>query len=100
MKGRSLTKSDKDRFERLRELGCIVCILDLEVFTPPAIHHIDGKTKEGAHDLTIPLCAKHHQEKDNHKPKRWISRHGDGRYEFEDRYGSEQYLLEETNGRI
>lgn len=96
---RSYTKVDKIRAEKLRELGCIVC-WSHDRFTPPAIHHIDGQTKEGCHALTIPLCPKHHQEKDNHKPPRWISRHGDGRALFEATYGDELRLLERTNEMI
>lgn len=94
---RALTKADKARATKLRDLGCIVCLLGGEGPTPPAIHHIDGQTKPGCHKLTIPLCPNHHQIKDNFYPPRWASRHGDGRAEFERWYGSEQHLLKETN---
>ena len=97
---RSLNKADKDRGAKLREMGCIVCINEHGVFTPPAIHHIDGQTKEGCHQLTIPLCMKHHQIKDNGKRFYWVSRHGDGRAQFEAAYGTEQELLEQVNGLI
>lgn len=96
---RALTKADRERGDKLRELGCIVC-LDDETYTPPAIHHIKGQAKPGCHDWTIPLCAKHHQHKDNQKPQRWISRHGDGRAAFEDAYGAESALLLEVNRLI
>lgn len=95
---RSLTKADKERGEKLRELGCIVCLNQLGVFTPPAIHHIDGKTKEGCHQLTLPLCPNHHQIKSN--SREWVSRHGDGLRAFEDIYGSEWYMLEDVNRLI
>ena len=97
---RALTKADKERGKKLRDLGCIVCLKYLEVFTPPAIHHLDGQTKPGCHKLTIPLCEKHHQKKDNRKPPRWTSRHGDGKAEFEGYYGAESLLLIEVNGLI
>ena len=97
---RALTKADRERGDKMRELGCIVCLVYLDTYTPPAIHHIDGKTKPGCHDLTIPLCGNHHQYKDNSKIPRWISRHGDGRAAFEERYDAEEQLLIETNGRI
>lgn len=84
----------------LRDMGCIICNNVHGVYTEPAIHHIDGKTKAGCHDLTIPLCPKHHQYKDNEKPPRWISRHGDGRGAFEKEYGTEQELLEQVNRMI
>lgn len=98
MKGRALTRADKKRFDKLRELGCCVCLNTMNVYTPPAIHHIDGRTKEGCHDLTIPLCQSHHQYKSNYSI--WISRHGDGRAAFEHAYGTERELLEQVNGMI
>jgi hypothetical protein len=100
MSKRSITKKDKERADKLRELGCIVCLLENGLFTPPAIHHIDGQTKKNCHKLTIPLCPNHHQIKDNFSQKRWISRHADGRAAFEEKYGTEQELLEETNRLI
>lgn len=98
MKGRALTRADKKRFDKLSDLGCIVCLNTMNIYTPPAIHHIAGKTKEGCHDLTIPLCQSHHQYKSNMSI--WISRHGDGRAAFEKAYGKERKLLEQVNGMI
>ncbi len=95
---RTPTKSDRDRFDKLYELGCIVCLRDLELFTPTAVHHLQGQSKKGCHQLTIPLCGKHHQEPSNFGY--WVSRHGDGRKAFEDAYGSEQELLRLTNEMI
>lgn len=43
--------------------------------------------------FVLPLCHKHHQEKDNQVPQRWVSRHGDGRAAFEAEYGDEADLL-------
>lgn len=100
MSKRSISKADKARADKLRELGCIVCLLEFGEVTPSAIHHIDGQTKKNCHKLTIPLCPNHHQIKDNFSEPRWISRHGDGRAAFEGRYGTEQYLLDETNRLI
>lgn len=97
MSKRSYTKADTDRADKLRELGCIVC-LDNEIFTPPAIHHIDGQTKKGCHQLTIPLCPPHHQIKSHNGL--WVSRHGDGRRAFEEAYGPEMVLLLEVNRLI
>ena len=97
---RALTKADKDRGKKLRDLGCIVCLLYLEETTPPEIHHLDGKTKPGCHQKTIGLCNPHHRTKCNQKYAIWVSRHGDGRFAFEERYDTEQYLLDETNRLI
>ena len=98
---RALTKADKDRGAKLRELGCIVC-LDNGVFTPPGIHHLDGQTKPGCHDLTIGLCGPHHQVAS--PTGEWATRHGPGRntgkHAFEEAYGSETAMLIETNRLI
>ena len=98
MSRKSYTKADTDRADKLRELGCIVCWNERDIFTPPAIHHIDGQTKEGCHQLTLPLCQYHHQYKSN--TGEWVSRHGDNRVAFEAAYGTEQELLEQVNGLI
>ena len=95
---RALTKADKARGVKLRDLGCIVCLKYLEVFTPTAIHHLDGQTKPGCHQLTIPLCPNHHQHKSN--VQQWCSFHGDGPAAFEKAYTTEQELLELTNELI
>jgi len=97
---RALTKADKARGVKLRELGCIVCLKHFEVYTPPAIHHISGRVKPGCHQLTIPLCPNHHQYKDNGPNPIWCSFHGDGRAAFEVAYGTEAELLKLTNELI
>lgn len=97
---RSLTKADKERGDKMRDLGCIVCHHHLGVHTPPAIHHLFGKVKFGCHKLTIPLCGKHHQYKDNGANPAWYSRHGDGKAAFELAYGTENELLQKTNELI
>lgn len=100
MARQSLSQADIIRGTKLKDLGCIVCLIDLDLFTPCGIHHIDGQTKTGCHQKTLGLCGNHHQIPDNNKPKRWISRHGDGRAAFEAAYGTEQELLERTNGLV
>lgn len=89
MKGRSPNKDEREFMDNMRQLGCIVCRNLGYGETPPAIHHMEGKTKQGAHFHVIPLCQRHHQEADTEKDKRWISRHGDGRAAFEVEYGKE-----------
>lgn len=94
MKGRPPTQEERRFMDRICQLGCVAC--RVSGFNSPLVspHHIDGKTKPGAHFLVLPLCEKHHQIADTHKPKRWISRHGDGRKAFEDAYGKERDLLQ------
>jgi len=95
---RSLNKSDRLRGKKLRDLGCIVCMNEFELFTPPAIHHILGQTIRHCHQFTIPLCPKHHQYKSNSRA--WVSLHGDGESAFKEAYGSELDLLEQVNKLI
>lgn len=96
MKGRNPTKQEKEFMGCLVDLGCIVCLKFHDVYTPCSPHHVDGKTRTGSHFRTIGLCSRHHQIPDNNKPKRWISRHGDGRFAFESKYGTEKSLMDET----
>lgn len=80
------------------EIGCIVCRLELGVVSPACPHHIDGKTKPGAHLNTIPLCGPHHQVAS--PTGEWATRHGPGRNAgraaFEEAYGSEEELRQAT----
>ena len=95
---RNLTKADRIRGEKLKDMGCIVCLFFHDVYTPSGIHHIDGQTKVGCHKLTLPLCGRHHQIPSN--TKAWISRHGDGRHAFEKKYCKESVLLKIVNRMI
>ena len=96
MKGKTLTKAEKLYHDELRELGCIVCILESGTYTPPQIHHRNGKTKDGAHMDVLGLCYCHHMA-DQQQPKSplYVSRHPH-KAMFEERYGTEQYLQEQT----
>ena len=101
MKGRSATKVEKERLNVLEQFPCLVC----EVFfaicdTPAEIHHLRGQRIPGAHLYTIALCSKHHRHKDNQKPPRWISRHGDGKAMFEETYAEEARLLLMEHDRV
>ena len=79
--------------DSISQVGCIVCKLLYDAYTPAEIHHIDGKTKPGCHTLTIPLCYEHHREGSNNEM--YVSRHP-FKAEFVKRYGTEMYLLEKT----
>ena len=56
-------KAEKAYHDRLcNEVGCIVCRLHLGIQNHyVSIHHIDGRTKKGAHMNVLPLCGAHHQ---------------------------------------
>lgn len=75
------------------EAGCIICKLFHGVYSPAAIHHVDGKTKPGAHFKTLGLCGLHHQG--GNDCQEYTSRHP-YKARFEARYGSEAELMEKT----
>ena len=100
MKSRPATKDEQEWMRVVEGIGCIVCLEFLDIYTPCAVHHCDGKTKPAAHLKTIGLCGFHHQYKDNEKPPRWISRHGDGKRVFEAEYGTEESLIEKVRARL
>jgi Recombination enhancement, RecA-dependent nuclease len=53
------TKSDKARFDRIVQDGCLVCR------RPATIHHVTASIHGGRltrrHDRVVPLCPMHHQ---------------------------------------
>lgn len=99
MKGKSPTAEEKKWLNDICEVGCIVCKLEMGIFSPASPHHMDGRTKPGAHLLTIPLCGQHHQVPDPTSQNRWTARH-ENKFRFEKRYGSEGFLLEKTKEMV
>ena len=93
MKGKTPTKAEKARWDKIGQIGCVVCRKYLKVFSPCSIHHIDGRTKPGSHDLTIGLCYQHHQGQ-------YGTGLHSGKAEFERKYGTERELLEYQNRLI
>jgi len=62
MKGRTPTAAETRHMQRVRRLGCIAC-RNAGVYTPEeytCVHHVEGKTRPGAHFKTLPLCDAHH----------------------------------------
>ena len=93
MKTRQLavTAAEKVLWSQLAALGCVACMKDGHFNTHVSIHHIDGRTKPGCHQLVLPLCAQHHQQDDSDAAGRiavhpWANR-------FEARYGPQMALL-------
>lgn len=62
MKGTTPTKSEKLFWSKAAAYGCIACKKDGINNSEVSIHHIDGRTKPGAHSKILPLCAGHHQD--------------------------------------
>ena len=81
MKGKTPTKEEQKHMDRVRALGCIVCLNNGYPNTPAEIHHIiDG---ERNHMKVLPLCAIHHRNGSHNPP---ISRHPNKK-RFEEAYG-------------
>ena len=91
LKGRAPTAGESAHMDRVQALGCIVCKLFYRMDTPCEIHHVDGKTKVGAHFRVIGLCASHHRGAPG-----VISRHGSGKKLFQRTYGTEAELMAKT----
>jgi hypothetical protein len=91
MKGRTPTAEERRWMDAAGQLGCIACH-HLGVHSPQvSLHHIDGRTKEGAHFKTIPLCHFHHQGGDMRGE--FVSVHP-WKTRFEERFGTQLELLD------
>lgn len=89
-----MKKIDRDRFNKLKRLGCIACAKKGRM-TEPVIHHIrkhTGLSLRPSHQDTIPLCPQHHNMGNNsvHLNKKL----------FVHLYGTEEELLRETNIKL
>jgi len=94
LKGRAPTKAEKEWMSKVADLGCIACLNEFYIYSEAAIHHIEGKTKEGAHFLTIGLCGAHHQTGGE-----GVALHHN-KYRWEKRHGTQYELLEQTKRLI
>ena len=90
-KGRTPTVDERQRMDAIAAIGCIACKHDGIDNPPVSLHHIDGRTKPGAHLLVLPLCGPHHQQDDT-DPIQRPSVHG-RKATFTARYGTEMELL-------
>ena len=94
MKGSTPTKAEKALWSRMSALGCIACAQDGIKNTHVSIHHIDGRTKPGAHKKVLPLCAPHHQQDDT-DPIQRVAVHPN-KARFEQQYGTQIELLHQV----
>ncbi len=91
---RTPTKAEADWIALCVQIPCLACSQFAGIPDSPAeYHHTRGKTDPGAHLDGFSLCARHHRISDTQHPKRWISRHGDGKRLFEARYCPEGQFL-------
>lgn len=61
LKGRTPTTAERVVMDALGKLPCIACFQHGKESLLISLHHIDGRTKPGAHLLQLPLCIYHHQ---------------------------------------
>lgn len=98
MKGRPPTADEARFMSAIAALGCIACRKDGWHNPDVSVHHIDGRTKPGAHLLVLPLCAGHHQDGTGPNPT-LIAVHP-YKARFEERYGAQRALLAECLAMI
>jgi hypothetical protein len=92
------TLSEKEWFDRVQQLGCIVCLNEERGASPADIHHLhQNGNRRVSHLHTIPLCPLHHRS--GHNTPEYVSRHP-WKKEFERRYGTEWELYEQVKKRI
>lgn len=94
MKGSTPTKDEKQLWSQMAALGCIACLQGGIKNTHVSIHHIDGRTKPGAHKKVLPLCAPHHQQDDT-DPMQRVAVHPN-KARFEQQYGAQIELLHQV----
>lgn len=78
--------------DKIAELGCIVCRLYYQVYSPAEIHHVKqnlGMGQKRKDKEVIPLCPLHHRLSSTE------SFHL-ARKNFIERFGTEWYLFEKT----
>ena len=60
-----MTQDERNHYDKLSQLGCIVCNVLGHGYSAPHIHHIKsgnaGMGKKSHWSLAIPLCPTHHQ---------------------------------------
>ncbi|MFZ3286577.1 MAG: Ref family recombination enhancement nuclease [Telluria sp.] len=98
LKGRPPTADEQRFMDAMGALGCRACAKDGIENAHISLHHIDGRTKPGAHFLVISLCGPHHQQDDT-DPMGRISVHG-YKARFEAKYGTQYELLAEAKARL
>ena len=92
-KERAVTAAEKLLWTRLAAIGCVAFAKDGNFNPHVSIHHVDGRTKPGCHQLVLSLCAGHHQDGTG-EDKTLIAVHP-WKPRFEARYGRQAELMDE-----
>ncbi|HEY3591726.1 MAG TPA: Ref family recombination enhancement nuclease [Buttiauxella sp.] len=61
LKGRTPTAEEARFIQSIGSLPCIACYVHGVISHEVSLHHIDGRTRPGAHKKQLPLCKWHHQ---------------------------------------
>jgi hypothetical protein len=88
-----MNKDEKVHYEKLSQIGCIVCRNLGFGYSVPHIHHIRhgvGLAMRSHWSLAIPLCPMHHQHGGF-----GVALHA-GQKSFEKAFGTESELLQQT----
>lgn len=90
------TKAERDHMGAVAALGCVVCRNLGFGVSPAEVHHIGNGTlgKKASNYETIALCPSHHRNGGH-----GVAVHA-GRKTFEERYGTERELLEQTRREL
>ena len=89
-----MTKAEQSHLNRVANIGCIVCRIHLNVFSPCHIHHIRhgmGMGQRNSNYNVIGLCPPHHQTGGH-----GVAFHA-GKEAFEENFGTELELQERLN---
>lgn len=61
LKGRTPRASERALMDKIGALPCIACYVHGVINDVVSLHHINGRTADGAHSQVLPLCDHHHQ---------------------------------------
>lgn len=102
---RSATKQQKERFQKLNELGCIACRKNGH-WRQSEVHHIVEGRKRLGHDQTLPLCPWHHRGIPDNNLSIAVATEilgpslAHSKREFVNTYGTEKDLLCDVNSLL
>lgn len=90
-----MNKEIKKRFDAISRIGCIVCRNEMGIYTPALVHHLLGQEngrkmgRKATDDKTIGLCLHHHDG--------FLGIHRLGKRAWEEKFGTQADMLEQTN---
>ncbi len=61
LKGRAPRSAERTMMDKIGSLPCIACYVHGVTNDNATIHHINGRTADGAHAYVLSLCDHHHQ---------------------------------------